>query len=163
MKRRELENALLILETTPFVYEKVVLGGDGALRRKIAGLLWEAVAIEEHVWTARVRLLRGDAPAVLPRLDRGIARRIASGKSGARDAVAAFLRLRRENARVLRCLRSADARLGGPVEAGGWFSLTDLPAAMAQEDQASLRELARCISAPAAAESREPAPLLVCC
>jgi hypothetical protein len=163
MKRRELENALLILETTPFVFEKVVLGGDGALRRKIAGLLWEAVAVEEHVWSARVRLLRGTGPAVLPRLERAIARRIAAGKSGAREAVAAFLRLRRENARVLRSLRSADAKLGGPVEGGGWFSLTDLPAAMAREDQEFLRELARRITAPAAPERETREPVLACC
>ena len=163
MKRRELENALLILETTPFVYEKVVLGGDGALRRKIADLLWEAVAIEEHVWSARVRLLQGEAAAVLPRLDRGIARRIAAGKTGAREAVAAFLKLRRENARVLRGIRSADAKLGGTVEGGGWFSLEDLPAAMAHEDQIFLRELARRITVPAAAETRDPAPLLAAC
>jgi hypothetical protein len=163
MKRRELENALLILETTPFVYEKVVLGGDGALRRKIADLLWEAVAVEEHVWTARVRLLRGESPAVLPRLDRSIARRIAGGKSGAREAVAAFLRLRRENARVLRSIRSADAKLGGPVEGGGWFSLSDLPAAMAHEDQVFLREFARRITAPGPFEVPEAAPLLAAC
>ncbi|HET9794189.1 MAG TPA: hypothetical protein VFS34_06985 [Thermoanaerobaculia bacterium] len=163
MKRRELENALLVLETTPFVFEKVVLGGDGPLRRKIADLLWEAVAVEEHVWTARVRLLRGESPAVLPRLDRTIARRIAAGKSGAREAVAAFLRLRRDNARVLRSLRSADGKLGGPVEGGGWFSLPDLPAAMAQEDQVFLRELARRITAPASCEASDPAPLLAAC
>lgn len=162
MKRRELENALLVLETTPFVYEKVVLGGDAALRRRIADLLWEAVAIEEHVWTARVRLIRGERTAVLPRLDRAIARRIASGKAGAREAVAAFLRLRRANARVMRSIRSADAKVGGPVEGGGWFSLRDLPDAMASEDQNFLRELARRISVPAADSSR-PAELLAAC
>lgn len=163
MKRRELENALLVLETTPFVYEKVVLGGDGSLRRKIADLLWEAVAVEEHVWTARVRLLRGESPAVLPRLDRAIARRIAEGKAGARDAVAAFLRLRRENARVLRSLRSADARLGGPIEGGGWFSLADLPGKMACEDQNFLRELARRITVPLSSESSDRTSVLAAC
>lgn len=163
MKRRELENALLVLETTPFVYEKVVLGGDAALRRRIADLLWEAVAIEEHVWSARVRLIRGERGSVLPRLDRGIARRIAAGKSGARDAVAAFLRLRRANARVLRSLRSADAKLAGPIEGGGWFSLRDLPDAMAREDQNFLKELARRISTPAGTASEERAPLLAAC
>ncbi len=162
MKRRELENALLILETTPFVFEKVVLGGDGSLRRKIADLLWEAVAVEEHVWTARVRLLRGESPAVLPRLDRAIARRIAAGKASAREAVAAFLRLRRENARVLRSLRSADAKLGGPIEGGGWFSLADLPAKMACEDRNFLRELARRITASGPGVS-EPSSVLAAC
>ncbi|HET7453099.1 MAG TPA: hypothetical protein VFL12_10180 [Thermoanaerobaculia bacterium] len=162
MKRRELENALLVLETTPFVYEKVVLGGDGALRRRIADLLWEAVAVEEHVWTARVRLIRGERTAILPRLDRAIARRIAAGKTDARDAVAVFLRLRRVNARVLRSIRSADAKMGAPVEGGGWFSLRDLPDAMASEDQNFLRELARRISAPAPGPS-ERTPLLAAC
>ena len=152
MKRRELEKALLVLETTPFVLEKVVLASDTALRRQIAGLIWEAAAIEEHVWSARVRLLRAGSEAVLPRLDRALARRIAADKCGARDAVAAFLRRRRENARVLRALTSADAATAYPIEGGGSFSLTDLPAAMAEQDQCTLRELARRIAPSAARE-----------
>jgi len=92
-----------------------------------------------------------------------ISQRIAAGKAGAREAVAAFLRLHRENARVLRSLRSADARLGGPVEGGGWFSLADLPAKMACEDQNFLRELARRITAPASGENSERTPLLAAC
>jgi len=160
MKRRDLEKALMVLETTPFVLEKVVLASDAALRRQIAGLVWEAAAIEEHVWSARVRLLRGGAEAVLPRLDRTLARRIASEKTGARDAVAAFLRRRRENARVLRGLTSADATTAYPIEGGGSFSLTDLPAAMAEQDQCTLRELARRIAPPATRDVHERTPVL---
>lgn len=146
MKRRELENALLVLETTPFVLQKVVVNADAALRRQIEGLIWEAAAIEEHVWSARIRLLRGERGAVLPKLDRGLARRIASGKTGARDAVAAFLRRRRENARALRTSTPADERLEHPVEGGGTFAFADLPGAMAEQDQCTLRELARRIA-----------------
>jgi len=156
MKRRDLEKALLILETTPFVYERVVLGGDPALRRKIEDLLWEAVAIEEHVWSARIRLLSGDSPAILPPLDREGARRIACGKTGARAAVAAFLRLRRQNSRFIRSISPATVGRSAPLEGGGIFSVEDLPGAMAEEDQWSLRELARRIVSPAARACREP-------
>ena len=159
MKRRELEKALLVLETTPFVLEKVVLASDAALRHQIAGLIWEAAAIEEHVWSARVRLLRAGTEAVLPRLDRALARRIAADKTGARDAVAAFLRRRRQNARVLRALSSADAATAYPIEGGGSFSLVDLPAAMAEQDQCTLRELARRIAPPAPRELSDCAVL----
>ena len=156
MKRRDLEKALLILETTPFVFEKVVLASDAALRQQIAGLIWEAAAIEEHVWSARVRLLRERSEALLPRLDRALARRIAAGKSGARDAVTAFLRRRRENARVLRGLTALDEKSVHPIEGGGSFSLADLPGAMAEQDQCTLRELARRISCPGNRECAEP-------
>ena len=161
MKRRELEKALLVLETTPFVLQKVVVNADAALRREIQGLIWEAAAIEEHVWSARIRLLRGERGAVLPRLDRALARRIAAGKTGARDAVAAFLRRRRENARALRTPAAGDERLAHPVEGGGTFSFADLPAAMAEQDQCTLRELARRIApSPPASAPREPIPAL---
>lgn len=156
MKRRDLEKALLILETTPFVYERVVLGGDPALRQKIADLLWEAVAIEEHVWSARIRLLTGEASSVLPRLDREGALRIAASKSGARAAVASFLRLRRQNARFIRGISASTVGRTLPLEGGGTFSVGDLPGAMAEEDQRSLRELARRIVAPATRECCEP-------
>lgn len=160
MKRRDLEKALLFLETTPFVYENIVLSADPTLRKRIAESLWEAVAIEEHVWGARIRLFRGDDPALLPRLDRDAARRIAAGQTGARNAVAEFLRLRRENARVLRLLTSADERRKREIEGGGGFSLADLPGAMAENDQCVLGEIARRIVGSPGRASKETSPEL---
>jgi len=160
MKRRDLEKALLVLETTPFVYEKVVLSADATLRRRIVDLLWEAVAIEENVWALRIRLLRGEDPMPLPQLDREAVRRTAAGKSGAREAVATFLRLRRDNAKVLRGLKPGDENRKQRIEGGRWFSLADLPGVMAEQDQCALRELARRIVTPSGHDCREPSPAL---
>jgi hypothetical protein len=151
MKRRELESALLTLETTPLILHQIAFRGGpggGLLSPNACVRLDRTVrmmaAIEEAVWAERIRrLLTEDAP-VLPGLDgRGAEEQIAAtGSPDWRSSLERFVLARgRNNARFRTVSRSEWDRTG-TVPRAGRIALRDVPRLMAVEDRRHLAALA---------------------
>jgi hypothetical protein len=163
MKRRELEKALLTLETTPALLEQLLSGiacgaSSRAARRQMARHLEGLAFREREFWGRWIELLLSESTPLLPEPDTSI-------PSAGEDAPEAFARFRENRERNLRLLRqapSASWNCAGILERGGILYLRELPAAMAEGDRRDLEELLRVIvrPAPSAADGRaRPAPL----
>ncbi len=144
MTRRELESALLTLETTPVLLERLIGGISAAARAGAASPHFEptleAIAVrEDRLWGRWIELLMSERSPLLPDLDPREPRAAAPGRP-----LESFDLFREARGKNLLLLRKAPGHLwdrAGVLETGGLFHLRDLPAAMADGDRKDLDEI----------------------
>ena len=170
MKRRELEKALLILETTPLLFA----GLDGISPRRATQLriedvslrdrIWSLALLEKDVWNLRIRrLLSEDSPELPAADDQEILSRAARLDGDHREALRAFGIFRGQNVRLLRQVSGKTWDRAGWIQPGGPIVLREVPSVMARLDN---RNQAKLLSREVRAEDRlasRPAVLAGCC
>ncbi len=169
MKRRELEKALLVLETTPLLLARVEeISPNQAMQLRLGGLslrdrIWSLALMEKDVWNLRIRrLLAEDEPRLEPAEDAEFFARAARIEGDHREGLRAFGVFRGQNVRLLRQVSGRTWDRAGRIDPDGRIALRDVPSAMARMDERSQSKLR---SLPLAAETRHPAgsTLLVDC
>lgn len=164
MKRRELEQALLTLETTPVLLERLTEAPPGAGRPdlrspRILRVFRDMALREEALWGRWIRHLLADPTPLLPELEWHAAED--APELELTDAAARFHEARDRNLRLLREAPGAAWNRAGILEKGGILYLREIPAAMAEGDRRELAMIARGgTAAGPTALPRPPADLL---
>jgi hypothetical protein len=140
MKRRELEDALLTLETTPLLLASLFrdVGPGDSRASEVAACIRGMTAFENGHWADRIRrmrdeeqpFLRAASPAAAP-----------GGGADVASALEAFGRARAANVRRLRALTPRQWDRSAVLEMDGVFRLRDLPGAMARADRECLAQM----------------------
>lgn len=160
MTRRELESALLTLETTPVLLERLIVGGasgsrPSAARPRIEPLLEAIATREDRLWGRWIDLLISGASPLLPELDAG-----APPGAPPWPVLESFRRFRQAREKNLQLLRQTPGPIwdrAGILEKGGVLHLRELPSAMAEGDRRDLDAILCTRALPAAPDPSSPA------
>jgi len=161
MKRRELEKALLVLETTPLLLKPIEeLSIAQAARGRGEGVasrdrIWALAILERDLWNRSIRLLLSeDSPRLAEVCEPEIFLRAARMSGDHREAFRAFGVFRAENVRLLRQVSGREWDRRGIFETGRSLFLRDVPASMVKTDE---RHQSRLLQAVPDAENRREA------
>ncbi len=158
MKRRELEKALLVLETTPLLLKRAEgLSTARAARSRGDGVsardrIWALALLEQDLWNRSIRLLLSeDSPRLFEVCEPEIFLRAARMPGDHREALRAFGVFRGQNVRLLRQVTGREWERRGSFETGRPLFLRDVPASMVKTDE---RHQSRILQAVPDAENR---------
>jgi hypothetical protein len=170
MKRRELEKALLVLETTPLLLARVE-GISPVLARqtRVEGVslrdrMWALALIEKDVWNLRIRrLLTESSPRLGEIQEPELFLRASRIEGEHREALRVFGVFRGQNVRLLRQVSGSDWERAGTLPPDRRIVLRDVPSAMAKMDERHQSRLLQAL--PSAETRRQPgsAALAGCC
>ena len=150
MKRRDFEALLVTLESTAALLSRAAasLSPAEARRRPAAGGLslveniWHLADLEREGYGVRIRRLLAEDEPVLPDFDGERVARERDYKSLSLDeGLAAFRQARAENIAALRRLSDREWERRGTQEGVGRIGLCDVPAMMAEHDEAHRKEI----------------------
>jgi len=150
-KRRELEEALLTLETTPLLLQKLAASRTAGNLRPLVLELSRMAGRESELWGRFIeQVVRPGATPALPFED----------PAGADLFVAVnrFAAARRRNLRRLRRVPGAAWSQTARLQDGRTLSVSELPAAMAEADRKSLAEISRLAAPAPRRDSRDQIP-----
>jgi len=163
MKRRELEKALLVLETTPLLLKRVeALSTAQASRGRGDGVstrdrIWALALLEKELWNRSIRLLLSeDSPRLLEVCEPEIFLRAARMPGDHREALRAFGVFRGQNVRLLRQVSGREWDRRGSFESERPLFLRDVPASMVKSDERHQSKLLQAV--PEAESRRESRP-----
>jgi hypothetical protein len=149
-KRRELEEALLTLETTPLLLQKLAASRTSDDARPLALELSRMAGRESELWGRFIeQIVRPGTTPIVPLEDAG---------ADLAAAVNRFAAARRRNLRRLRRVPGAAWSQTARLEDGRTLSVSELPAAMADADRKSLAEITRLGTLPRRRDSRDQIP-----
>lgn len=166
MKRRELEKALLVLETTPLLLARIEgispvlakqLRTDGvSLRDRV----WAMALAEKDQWNLCIRrLLTEDSPRLVKIEEPELFLHASRIEGDHREALRVFGIFRGQNVRLLRQLSGDDWERAGFFAPDRQIALCDIPASMARMDE---RYQSRLLQTFPAAEVRRESGSVLC-
>jgi hypothetical protein len=170
MKRRELEKALLVLETTPLLLTRI----DGispvlARQMRVEGVslrdrMWALALLEKDFWNRSIRrLLSEDSPRLEQIGEPELFFRAAGVEGDHREALRVFGVFRGQNVRLLRQLSGDDWDRAGSFAPDRPILLRELPPSMAKMDKRHQLRLLQAFPAAEADRSSGPRVLAGSC
>ena len=170
MKRRELEKALLVLETTPLLLKRIEgLSTADANRVRADGVsirdrMWALALLEKDLWNRNLRLLLSeDEPRLAEAREPDVLARAARTDGDHREALRAFGVFRGQNVRLLRQVGGRQWDRAGFCGPDRPIFLRDVPGAMARSDERHQAKLLQAVPAPGSRRESRPAALVGFC
>lgn len=155
MKRRELEKALLVLETTPLLLKRIEeISPAQACRARaedvsVRDRIWALAVLEKGLWNRSIRLLLSeDSPRLSEVREPEIFLRAARMDGDHREALRVFGVFRGQNVRLLRQVTGREWDRPGFFELNRPMFLRDVPASMVKTDERHQSKLLQAVAGP---------------
>ncbi|MGH9440908.1 MAG: hypothetical protein ACRD16_01400 [Thermoanaerobaculia bacterium] len=150
MKRRELEKALLVLETTPLLLRRIDAVPPALTARvRVEGVsvrdrAWALAVLEKDLWNRSIRLiLSEDMPRLTEVSEHEVLERASRMDGDHREALRVFGVFRGQNVRLLRQAAGRQWDRQGFFDPERPMYLREVPASMARSDERQQTRLLR--------------------